>query len=162
MQLRPATANDFDAILALNEESVHYLSALDRDRLVALDQACARHSVIQRHGLVVAFMLVFREGATYDSVNYRWFDEHYDRFLYIDRIVVSTKIHAKGAGSLLYEDLFSVARATAVPTLTCEIDIEPPNVVSARFHAKLGFQEIGRQAVAGGKKTVSLQVLNVG
>jgi len=44
-----------------------------------------------------------------------------------------------------------------VPVVTCEYDVDPPNPGSERFHTRFGFREVGRQVVAGGKKSVSLQ-----
>jgi predicted GNAT superfamily acetyltransferase len=41
--------------------------------------------------------------------------------------------------------------------VACEYDVEPPNDASARFHARFGFGEVGRQRLAGGKQ-VSLQM----
>jgi predicted GNAT superfamily acetyltransferase len=49
----------------------------------------------------------------------------------------------------------------AVPVVTREFDVDPPNPVSAGFHAKLGFHEVGQQLVAGGTKVVSLQAAPV-
>ena len=37
------------------------------------------------------------------------------------------------------------------------VPLDPPNPVSARFHARYGFREVGRQWIGGGKKQVSLQ-----
>jgi len=102
-------------------------------------------------------VLAFREGTDYDSPNYRWFDAHYDAFLYVDRIVVAGSHQGRKLGALLYEDLFAFARASQVPRVTCEFDIEPPNEASRRFHARFGFREVGTQALGGGKKRVSLQ-----
>ena len=47
-----------------------------------------------------------------------------------------------------------------MPLITCEFDIDPPNPVSAHFHARQGFREIGRRQLDGGK-TVSMQILDV-
>ena len=63
-----------------------------------------------------------------------------------------------GAGTQLYEQLFAYARAARVETVTAEFDIDPPNPLSARFHAKFGFREVGRQVVPYGMKEVSIQV----
>lgn len=161
MKTRPATISDFDAILALNEESVHFLSPLDRERLIHLDAQSALHLVVEVDDEVVAFVLAFREGADYDSVNYRWFAGRYPTFLYVDRIVVSPKHQRRGLGRLLYEAVFRSAKASQIPWVTCEFDIDPPNPTSERFHASFGFREVGRQAVAGGKKWVSLQAVGV-
>jgi uncharacterized protein len=145
----------------LNEESVHFLSPLTPARLAALTEQAEAHWVIERERSVQAFLLAFREGATYDSVNYRWFAERYPRFLYVDRVVVSSAAKGRGLGAALYRMVFAHAQATSVPVVTCEFDIDPPNPVSASFHAKFGFREAGQQLVAGGKKAVSLQVAPV-
>lgn len=160
-KLRPATSADFPAVLALNEQSVKFLSPLSAGQLVQLHDDAALHCVVEQDEVVIAFLLAFREGAGYDSVNYAWFAGRYPRFLYIDRVVVAPAARNGGAGSLLYEHAFRHAARSAVPILACEFDIEPPNPVSARFHARFGFQEVGRQAVAGGSKWVSLQTAEV-
>jgi predicted GNAT superfamily acetyltransferase len=148
-------------VLALNDESVRFLSPLSSERLVHLHRQAAIHRVIEAEGNVIAFLLAFREGAHYDIVNYQWFASRYARFLYIDRLVVSRRLRAKGAGTALYQHAFAHAAAAGVPFVTCEFDIEPPNPLSERFHAKFGFQEVGRQPVANGKKVVSLQAAQV-
>lgn len=161
MQIRPATPADFPAILALNAASVEALSPMDATRLHALHTGARHHRVAEENGTVLAFLLVFGEGADYDSPNYLWFSARYPRFLYIDRIVVSAAARGRGIGPALYRDLIAVARAGGVDILCCEYDIAPPNPASARFHAAFGFREMGQQSVAGGKKTVSLQLLRV-
>lgn len=157
--LRDATAADFPAILALNEAFVSVLSPLDHGRLARLHAQAARHRVVEQDGRVVAFVLVLREGADYDSPNYQWFAQRHARFLYVDRIVVA--VDARGAGTRLYRDAFEFARRDAVPVITCEFDIQPPNPASERFHARLGFREVGQQQLYGGGKVVSLQLLDV-
>ena len=63
---------------------------------------------------------------------------------------------------MLYRELFAFAQRNSVPPITCEYDVEPPNPGSARFHARFGFKEVGRQVVAGGRKVVSLQAVDAG
>jgi predicted GNAT superfamily acetyltransferase len=160
-KLRPATPADFPEVLALNEQSVRFLSPLGASRLEQLHAAAALHDVIEQGGSIVAFLLAFREGADYDSVNYAWFARRYARFLYIDRVVVAPEARAQGAGSMLYGNAFQHAARAVVPILACEFDLEPANPVSARFHAKFGFREVGRQYAGDGKKRVSLQTAEV-
>jgi predicted GNAT superfamily acetyltransferase len=148
-------------VLALNEESVRFLSPLSSERLIQLHEQCAVHQVVENARQVVAFLLAFREGAPYDSVNYQWFASRYERFLYIDRVVAFQHSQGKGAGSILYQSVFAHALVAGVPMVTCEFDVEPPNPVSERFHAKFGFREVGRQFVAQGRKVVSLQAAEV-
>ncbi|MET0280233.1 MAG: GNAT family N-acetyltransferase [Steroidobacteraceae bacterium] len=135
---------------------MRFLSPLTPARLVELDEATELSLVVEHEGVVAAFLLAFREGAAYDSVNYRWFGQRYASFLYIDRVVISAALQGQGVGSALYRHVVAHATAAQVPWVTCEIDIEPPNPVSVRFHQRLGFREVGRQTVPGGKQ-VSLQ-----
>jgi hypothetical protein len=159
--IRDAERRDLPAILALNEAFVHFLSPLDRARLDALHAASAWHRVAEVDGAVVAFLMTFRECAAYDSPNYLWFCRRYPRFLYIDRIVVAESARTLGLGRALYTDAMDYMRRAGIGVLCCEYDIEPPNPGSARFHERMGFVEVGRQRVAGGRKEVSLQVLQL-
>lgn len=157
---RDATPADFSEILALNEAFVAVLSPLDGERLAQLHARAAMHRVIEQNGRIAAFLLAFREGSDYDGHNYRWFAQRHARFLYVDRIVVAADAQGRGCGSELYRDARALAAGAAVPLMTCEFDIKPPNSASARFHARQGFYEVGQRRLDGGK-IVSMQVLEV-
>lgn len=161
MDIRPATPQDFGTLLGLNEASVAVLSPLTPERLQLLHEQAALHWVVECSGQVAAFLLAFREGSPYNSTNYQWFAQRYQQFLYIDRIVVSSQQRGQGIGSALYNKIIDYAQTSGIPLLTCEIDIEPPNEGSQRFHQKLGFQTVGSQATADGKKQVALQALKI-
>lgn len=161
MRTRPAQPSDFPRVLELNAESVQYLSPLDRARLETLAAAAHAFRVVEHEGQVVAFLLVFRDGSTYDSENFQWFDTRYDRFLYVDRIVVSKQTHGVGLGTMLYRELFALAGVEGAPIVTCEIDLKPPNPASFAFHARHGFAEVGQQSIRDGLKVVSMQVAPV-
>jgi predicted GNAT superfamily acetyltransferase len=139
--LRAARPADFPSILALNEASVQFLSPLTRERLQSLHGDAALHLVMEAaDGTIAAFLLAFREGAGYNSVNYRWFAARYARFLYVDRVVVARAFRAQGAATCLYAEVFRSAQQDDVPCVTCEFDIDPPNPISERLHAKFGFR----------------------
>jgi len=161
MLIRDANVDDFAQILRLNEESVHFLSPLSAERLEALHTKAAYHRVIDDAGKIAGFLLAFREGTSYDSSNYVWFTGHYDQFLYIDRIVVSTQHQGQGVGNKLYEDIFAFARNHAVTRITCELDIDPPNVASRHFHKRFGFSEVGTRNYGEVTKQVSMQMVIV-
>lgn len=153
--IRDARPADFPSIAALNADSESFLSPMGEARVERLHGWAACHRVIQRDREVAAFLLAFREGAAYDSPNYRWFSERYDSFVYIDRVVVAPAHRGKGLATFLYLDVFAYARKSGVPIVACEFDIDPPNEVSRRFHDKLGFQEVGLHAY--NNKRVSMQ-----
>jgi hypothetical protein len=155
--IRNAAAGDFESICSLNLAEVQHTSPMDAARLGVLDQMAAYHKVGTVNGRVVAFLLAIRSGAPYANDNFEWFARGNASFLYVDRIVVSADARSLRLGSLLYEDLFRFARINAIPLVTCEYNIFPPNEPSRRFHDKFGFREQGTQWVQDGTKRVSLQ-----
>lgn len=159
--IRDAVPDDFPAILRLNLECEHLLAPMDLELLSALHGWSAYHRVVCLEGKVVAFLIALREGSGYDSLNYAWFTARYPAFLYIDRVAVSPEHQGKGLGPELYRDLLQFARSSEVPRLTCEFYTVPMNAGSSKFHARFGFEEVGVQWVAQGKKKVSLQELRV-
>lgn len=161
ISIRSAVPEDFQDILKLNEESVHFLSPLSLEKLKHLHIQAEIHKVVEINGIIEGFVLALQEGKDYDSINYSWFLSHYPSFLYVDRVVVSTGQQGAGLGAMLYQEVFKHARDISVPCVTAEIDIDPPNPASLKFHEKFGFEEVGRQLVADGKKAVSLQVSTI-
>jgi uncharacterized protein len=161
LRVRPMNEDDLENVLALNEELVHFLSHLDMAKLEHLWDASAISLVLEEKGAFAGFLLAFREGAEYDSINYKWFEASYPKFLYVDRVVISPDSQSGGLGTAFYNEVFRIARETDVPVVTAEYYVVPPNVVSEKFHTRFGFEEVGRQQTADGKKTVSLQVAEV-
>jgi len=154
---RDAEKSDFPIILALNEESVHFLSPMDAARLTALAKTACTLRIVEEEGRVAAFLLGFRKGAVYDSPNFLWFNARFDDFLYVDRVVVSAEFRGRGLADLLYDDFESFARANGVARITCEVNVDPPNPVSLKFHARRGFREIGQIPYGPGKTVALLQ-----
>jgi predicted GNAT superfamily acetyltransferase len=156
--IRPAAPMDFETICALNLAEVQHTSAMDVTRLAELNTLSCYHRVACLGGSVSAFLLAMCNGSRYKNDNFEWFSKKYARFIYIDRVVVSSASRGLRLGSLLYEDIFSHARSNAIPLVTCEYNLVPPNEPSRLFHDKFGFREQGTQWVANGTKRVSLQV----
>jgi uncharacterized protein len=155
--IRDVLERDFETLLILNEQSVHFLSPMDAMRLGDLHQKSIYHRVVFAENRVQAFLMVFAENAAYDSENYRWFCQRYSHFLYIDRVVVSLEAQGKSYGQALYDDLFTFAKSKNFDDITCEYNYEPLNAVSEKFHARNGFVEVGKLWSSDGKKCVSMQ-----
>jgi uncharacterized protein len=102
---------------------------------------------------VRGFVVTFAPGASYDSPNYRWFAARYERFLYLDRIVVAAEARRRGVARFVYDEAERAASELGGP-LVCEVNVEPPNDASLAFHRARGYREVGRQAAYG--KTVVL------
>ena len=158
--VRDAGSADRGAILALNAESVHFLSPMDAARYDKLRAMSAYTRVVDDAGEIKAFLMAFREGTAYDSPNYAWFSARYEKFLYVDRVAVAASAQGRGLGRVFYEDLFAFAREHGVNTITAEFYTTPPNEISRKFHARFGFIEVGEQDVFGTKR-VSLQVASL-
>ena len=147
-------------ILGLNAESESVLSPMDDDRFAALRSMCCLLKVAETDDRVVGFLMGFSDGAGYDSVNYRWFASRLQRFLYIDRVVITQELRGTGLGRRFYTEAERWAAARKLHWLAAEVDLQPPNTASLGFHQRLAFVEVGRQ-VAGNGKQVSLQVRSI-
>jgi predicted GNAT superfamily acetyltransferase len=161
ISIRDAEDNDFPAIVELNAHEVQHTSQMDLDRLRDLDSISSYHKVATVDDEVAAFLLAMKDHCGYINENYEWFAARYPQFLYVDRIVVSSKFQGLRLGSLLYQDMFQQARANKIQVVTCEYNIVPPNEPSRIFHDKFGFREIGTQWIANGAKQVSLQASEI-
>lgn len=159
-KLRPITDEDHPDVLALNEANVHDLAPMDHHRLTELVELTDRADVLEVEGRFAGFVLTFASGTSYDSPNYRWFDERYpDGFYYLDRIVLDGAFRRRGLGGFVYDEMERTA-ASRHTRLCLEVNAEPPNLASLAFHAQRGYAEVGR--LSDGAKTVSLMSKELG
>jgi uncharacterized protein len=143
---------DAPVILSLNNQHARETSALeDADLCALLDMAFYARG-IDRGG--TAFLIAFDQNAAYRSPNFLWFKASQQSFVYIDRIIVSSSARGQGIARLLYEDLFAVAKQAGHERVVCEVNIEPPNLVSEAFHRAMSFDEVGKATIHDGTKTV--------
>ncbi|ANN58911.1 GNAT family acetyltransferase [Mesorhizobium loti NZP2037] len=145
-------------VLALNNEHAAELSWLEAERLSFL---LGEAFYARRIGDLEAFIMTFDQEANYDSPNFIWFRERYERFIYVDRVVVAAHARGRGHARRLYQDLFEHAERAGHTLVTCEVNADPPNPVSDAFHAALGFAEVGEAVIHGGKKAVCYYVKQI-
>ncbi|MEM7212270.1 MAG: GNAT family N-acetyltransferase, partial [Pseudomonadota bacterium] len=107
------------------------------------------------------FVICFDQDAKYDSPNFLWFRERYERFLYVDRIAVDATTGLKGVGSALYDAVAYWAAQAAYPLICAEVNTDPPNPGSLAFHAKRGFEAAGDAYLEGRGKSVRYLVRRV-
>jgi hypothetical protein len=106
-------------------------------------------------GRIVGFLVGLEgPGLDYASLNYRWFGERYERFLYVDRVVVDPAGQGRGLGRSLYEAF--VERAEGHTALCAEVNIRPRNDGSLAFHDAFGFAPVGEQDTEAGSKRVRM------
>jgi predicted GNAT superfamily acetyltransferase len=157
MVVRTLTAESMnDAVLqrlmALNNAAVPAVSEVDQTRLRhLLSQSpialITEETTVTGENLITGFCLVMGPEADYDSVNFSWFAERYQNFIYLDRVVVDPAFQGCGLGRAMYEEV--IARAArempAAEQFCLEVNLRPRNDQSLGFHERLGFAEVGRQ-----------------
>jgi uncharacterized protein len=135
-------------ILALSAANEVETGFLDAQKLHALVRAafCAQVALPD-----LGYLITFAPDADYDSPNFEWFKSRGTNFVYVDRIVVAAHARGQGIARRFYEDLFVKAGAAGFDEVTCEVNSYPPNPVSDKFHAALGFLPVGSATLPNGK-----------
>ena len=148
---RLLTSGDLGWVLALNRRFETELSPLTEDRLARLVEASYLPLVADPEA---GFLITFDQDAAYDSPNFLWLKDRYDRFAYVDRIAIDPDHRRKGLAEAFYQALFDQARADGHSRVCCEVNSTPPNPASDRFHATMGFKAIGERDLTDRGKTV--------
>lgn len=159
--LRPATAADWPAVVALNNAEVPNVGPLTIEQ----GEWFLAHStvtVVDDDGTLVGGLVVMVDGCGYTSPNYLWHAEPYGRFAYVDRIVVDAASAGAGLGRRLYDEAVGQTRAAGRAVLTAEVNLDPPNERSLAFHRRYGFAEVGQQIDPRYGTTVAMFALAVG
>lgn len=156
-RILPLEERHLAAVAELNDTEVPRVSPLGRAGLDDLLPRCDLAVVAEDGDASLAgFLLAVAPGMDYVSVNYRWFDDRRDDFLYVDRVVVAPTHRRRGVAASLYAAVEQRARATGRRQITCEVNVRPPNPGSLAFHRSHGFLEVGRQDTTDGRLTVAL------
>lgn len=150
MQTIALKPDDAALVLDMNNAAVPNVNHAEVDELAELITMSDFTVALKDGDTVLGFVLTLPPGVSYASSNYRWFSEHYDEFVYVDRIVVSEEARNRGVGAELYRLVVAHASENKVPRVTCEVNLDPPNPGSLRFHKRLGFVEVGEQVSNSG------------
>lgn len=154
--LRPITDDDLPDVLALNERDVELLSPMDEQRYREIAAVADHCAVIDVDGAFGGFVIVVADGTSYDAENYHWYAERYDRFSYLDRIVIAEDFRRRGLGAFVYD----AVEGWAHERVALEVNVDPPNEPSLAFHRGRGFAEVGQRVSHG--HTVAMMVKELG
>lgn len=152
--IRDIAADDLPAVLDMNEGAVPHVSRVDIEQMRWFSKGAHYFRVAQKDVEIAAFLIGLGPGTNYQSPNYQWFCEHYENFIYVDRVVVAETARQSGLAGRLYDD-FAATAAGKVGVMTCEVNIKPANEISMQFHLRRGFRQVGSQATEAGKKEVA-------
>lgn len=144
--------SSLEMTLSLNNAHAQETSLLDESSLGALLNIAFYARGLDRGA--TALLIALDEDAPYDNPNFSWFKQRFDRFVYIDRIIVSDDARGRGIARMLYQDLFAAAEEAGHSRIVCEVNLAPPNPASDAFHVTMGFVEIGQAIIHDGRKTV--------
>ncbi len=155
IRVRAALPADHAAVLALNNTAVPHVNALSPEEFAWLASHANFFRVAEDAEGLLGFTMVLPSGLDYWSDNYKWLTARFDRFLYLDRVVVDERKRGHGGGRALYEALVAFGSG-AWPRVTLEVNLRPPNPGSVRFHERLGFATIGVREYNDGVNAVLL------
>lgn len=142
-----------DSLLGLNNLHAVELSLLDA---AGLERLVGEAFVARRVGLADAMLITFDQDADYDSPNFLWFRDRYERFVYVDRVVTAAATRGRGLAGALYRELVEQARAASHNLIVCEVNADPPNPASEAFHWRFGFEPVGEALLPNGKTVTYL------
>jgi predicted GNAT superfamily acetyltransferase len=142
MNLRPLHGDDVPVLWRINEEGLPGVGKVSQEQLADLLTLCDFPLGACDGDKLVGFALCLLPGTRYASLNYAWFNERYDNFVYVDRIAVAQSHRNLQVGALLYSSVIEHADKHGWP-IAAEVSLEPPNPGSMRFHSRHDFREVG-------------------
>ena len=155
IQIRSVKQKDLEIVLDMNNSAVPAVNELNAEDLKWYIEVAKAFFVAEFEGRLLGFLVGLEgPGLPYKSENYEWFSKRYERFLYVDRVVVDPKSFSQGLGQIFYRKF--VDQSDGHSFLCAEVNLHPRNDRSLRFHEKFGFSSVGEQDTDGGKKTVQM------
>ena len=158
-QIVSITDEDLTRVVELNAGEVQWTSPMNVDQLGTILSCTCYAKTIKSGSATAGFLIAMDQRAKYENGNFDWFKNRYERFCYVDRIVIDIRFAGKGLGPLFYEDLFAFAQVNDLNNIVCEYNIEPLNEPSMKFHQRMGFAEVGQRTLES--KTVSMQARTI-
>ena len=155
VHIRLVEQKDLNTVLLMNNEAVPAVNELNAEDLQWYFEVANTFFVGEIDGEIVGFLVgLDGPGLPYESENYAWFSSRYEKFLYVDRVVVDSGIFSQGLGQLFYKKF--IEDSSGYSFLCAEVNLRPRNERSLRFHEKFGFKPVGEQDTNEGKKTVQM------
>lgn len=148
MIIRELAPADLEVMCTINQANVPALGEETPETMIQLLQWSSIALGVEVDSRLVGFCLVMPPDLAYASANYVWFDSRYRDFIYLDRVGFDATHQGRGYGTALYTE---VEKRTAASLFTLEVNLDPPNDGSIRFHQRHGFAEVGQQRTPSGK-----------
>ena len=151
--IKRLSKKDVPQIWQLNEDGLPWVGKVSETEIESLLEystlALGAFDGKSLHG----FVICLPPKTEYSSLNYAWFEQRYDDFVYVDRIAISSQHRGFGIGAQIYSKVIESAEEKGVPVLA-EVMKSPMNEASMHFHSAFGFVEVG--TLVHEKYTVSM------
>ena len=147
--------NDVPMMWEINEQGLPGTGQVTQAEMANLLELSEVSLGAYQDGTLIGFVLCLLPKTEYGSLNYAWFNQRYDQFIYVDRIAVAKDSRNSGIGTLLYQQVFDYASQHGIP-VTAEVSLKPSNEGSDRFHLRHGFVTVGE--LDHGAKAVTMYI----
>ena len=137
--------NILESLYSLNQENTPEVGSIKNSESFAslLDRSFINLLILYKKQ-TIGFVICFRENLEYESLNYKFFNEIKQKFLYIDRVVIKSDYRRMGFGTRVYRYIDEIAAKESLP-ICCEVNSIPLNQISLNFHSKNGFIKVGER-----------------
>jgi hypothetical protein len=142
VNIHPLQPKDVPSLWRINEEGLPGVGKVSEAAIADLLSLAELPLGAFDGSELVGFVLCLVPGTRYASLNYAWFNEHYQKFLYVDRIAISQTHRNRQVGTQLYASVIEYANQRRWP-IAAEVSLKPPNPGSMRFHGRHDFREVG-------------------
>ncbi len=155
MSIKDVNDKDISRMIEINEQGLPGTGKVNQQEMQKLLELSELALGVFDDRKLLGFVICLLPKTEYGSLNYAWFNERYDEFIYVDRIAVATNARNQGIGSMLYDRVFQYAITNDIP-VTAEVSLRPPNQGSDRFHLRHGYQVVGE--LDHGEKAVTMYI----
>lgn len=142
---RSSPSNTLENLYKLNQENTPEVGSIrSYESFASLLDISYVNLLIEYKKQPIGFVICFRENLEYESLNYKFFNDTKQKFLYIDRVVIQSDYRRMGFGTRVYKYIDELAAKETLP-ICCEVNLIPLNQISLNFHAKNGFIKVGER-----------------
>lgn len=141
--IRDVQEHELDAILAMNNAAGSGILPMNQTQIQYFWRSADYFRVAESDNCLVGFLIALSQDAEYESSNFNWFKQRYEKFVYVDRIVIAKGQRSAGIGRLFYADVLSYSEVRA-PAVVAEVFMEKSTHPALLFHGSFGFYEVGQ------------------
>ena len=142
MDIIALSTSDIEAMWDINEQGLPGTGKVSKPEIAKLLEFSSLSVGAYDQGELLGFVICLPPKTEYGSLNYAWFNQRFEAFMYVDRIAVAQQHRNQGIGSMLYEQVIASSDEQGVP-VAAEVNSTPPNPGSMRFHERFRFKEVG-------------------